>query len=135
MFGLFLAGACFSFVLIFVVFLSDLSKWWGFVMMILLALNAVMVIAASVIATVMFEIMKNEFQNNITQVNIGAKIGTKMFAFMWVASGCTLIAFLIHMCLACCCTSKRDIKRRERKEMEQMAEKDMTMTPATAESV
>lgn len=128
MFGLFLAGACFSFVLIPIVFISDYSKWWAFVITILLALNAVIVIAASVIATVMFTIMQNEFQNNITEVNIGASVGTEMFAFMWVASACCLIPFVIHLCLSCCCLSRRDIKRG--KGGEKYAEKDATMATA-----
>ena len=110
MFGLFLAGTCFSFVLMFVVLLSVSSRWVAFLVMLLTALNAIVVCAASVIATAMFIIMRNEFQTAITEVNIGATIGTTMFAFMWVASAGALLAFCIQLCLTCCCTSRRDVK-------------------------
>ena len=111
MFGLFLAGTCLSFVMMFVVLLSVSSRWVAFVAMLLTALSAICVCGGSVIATAMFIIMRNEFQTAITEVNIGASIGTTMFALMWVASAGSLLAFLIQVCLSCCCTSRRDVKR------------------------
>lgn len=128
MFGLFLSGACLAFVMMFVVFLSVFSRWTAFIVMIFTFLAALLIIAASVIATVMFTIMKNAFTNSITEVNIGATIGTEMFAFMWIASAAALIAFIIQLCLCCCCVSRRDVKRGNKKGVkayQKVAEKNM----------
>lgn len=54
MFALFLTGACLSFVMIFIVLLSVFSRWTAFLVMIFTAINGICVIAASIIATVMF---------------------------------------------------------------------------------
>ena len=43
-------------------------------------------------------------------LNVRAVVGLKMLAFMWIATGFTLIAFIIHVGLCCCCASRRDIK-------------------------
>ena len=65
---------------------------------------------ATVLATVMFIIMRNAF-GSVTQLNIGASLGTEMFVFMWIASGCAIFAFLIQMGECCCCASRRDVRR------------------------
>ena len=109
MFGLFLAGACLSFVLMFFLPLSVRSRWVAFLFSILTFLNALCITAAAIIATAMFLIMKNVFSEN-QDVNIGAQIGTTMFACMWVASAFAIIAWLVQMGQCCCCASRRDIR-------------------------
>ena len=44
------------------------------------------------------------------ELNIGASLGIEMFAFMWIAAGCSLLAFIIQFGLCCCCASRRDVK-------------------------
>lgn len=114
MFGLFLTGACLSFVMIFVVPLSVLSRWATFPIAVLSFLTALFITVAAVIATVLFVIMSDVF-NNATQLNIGASIGKEMFAFMWIAAATSIIAWLIQMAQLCCCASVRDVKTGRKK--------------------
>ena len=109
MFGLFLTGTVLSFVLIFVMPLSIFTRWLALPVAILAFLNALFVTVASVLATVMFVIFKNTI-SGVAELNIGAKIGVTMFAFMWVASAFTIFAWLVQMGLCCCCASRRDVK-------------------------
>lgn len=119
MFGLFLAGACVAFVLIFLLPLAVYSRWVSFVLTIFTFLDALCITAASIVATVLFIIMRNVFRSN-TEVNIGAKIGTTMFACMWVASAFSIFAFLFQFGMCCCCASRRDVKtgRKGRKKID-----------------
>lgn len=109
MFGFFLTGAVLSFVLMFLLPLAVFSRWVAFVLSVFTFINALLITAASVIATVMFIIMRNVFASN-QDVNIEASIGTTMFACMWVASAFAIFAWLFQMGLCCCCVSRRDVK-------------------------
>ncbi|OCK93943.1 uncharacterized protein K441DRAFT_677805 [Cenococcum geophilum 1.58] len=109
MFGLFLTGACLSAALIFLAPLSVFSRWAAFPIAIFTFLAALFTTAASVTATVMFIIFRNVI-GSVAEVNIGASIGNKMFAFMWVASAFSIFAWLIQTGLCCCCASRRDVK-------------------------
>jgi len=109
MFGLFLTGACLSTVLIFLTPLSVYSRWAAFPIAIFTFLTALFTTAASIIATVMFVIFRNVI-GSVAEINIGASIGNKMFAFMWVASAFSILAWLIQTGLCCCCASRRDVK-------------------------
>jgi hypothetical protein len=48
-------------------------------------------------------------------LNIGASLGTQIFAFMWVASAFSIFGCVIHLCLSCCCASRRDVRTGRRK--------------------
>lgn len=43
-------------------------------------------------------------------MNIGAEIGTEMFAFMWIAAGAALLGCVIQFGECCCCRSERDVR-------------------------
>lgn len=72
-------------------------------------LAALCTTVAAVIATVMFIIMQRAI-TQVEQLNIGASIGIEMFAFMWIAAGAAVLAWLIQLSLCCCCASRRDVK-------------------------
>jgi len=110
MFGLFLSGACLSFVMIFLVPLSIFSRWATLPIMIFTFFAALTTTVATVIATVLFIIMRNAI-TSVTQINIGAYIGTKMFAFMWIASAFSILAWIIQLSQCCCCASRRDVRK------------------------
>lgn len=110
MFGLFLTGTVLSFVLIFLMPISVYTRWLTLLVSILAFLNALIVTAASVIATVMFIIFRNTI-GGVAELNIGAEIGITLFAFMWIASAFTIFASLVQMGLCCCCASRRDVRR------------------------
>ncbi|KAH7084985.1 SUR7/PalI family-domain-containing protein [Paraphoma chrysanthemicola] len=109
MFGLFLTGACLTFVLIFAMPLSIFTRWLTFPVAFFAFFNALVVTAASVIATVMFIIFRNTI-TGVAEVNIGAEVGITLFVFMWIASAFTIFAWLVQMGLCCCCASRRDVK-------------------------
>jgi hypothetical protein len=109
MFGLFLTGTCLTFVLIFLMPISVFTRWLALPVAIFAFLNALIVTAASIIATVMFIIFRNTI-TGVAELNIGAEIGLTIFVFMWIASAFTIFAWLVQMGLCCCCASRRDVK-------------------------
>lgn len=109
MFGLFLSGVCLAFVMMFLQPISIFSRWWAFLVMIFTFLAALFITVATVVATVMFIIMRNAF-TSVAELNIGAMLGTEMFVFMWIASATAILAWLIQLCLCCCCASRRDVR-------------------------
>ncbi|KAH8685577.1 SUR7/PalI family-domain-containing protein [Tricladium varicosporioides] len=114
MFGFFLTGVCMNFVNIFLAFLPLYSRWWSLPIAIWTFISALLTTAAAIIATAMFII----FRNVITSqggLNIGASVGTQMFAFMWVGAASSIFGWLIHLCLSCCCASRRDVRTGRRK--------------------
>lgn len=110
MFGLFLAGACLSFVMIPFVLITVYTRWAGLLVTIFTFLAALFTTVATVIATVLFIIMQNAI-TSVDQLNIEGSIGTQMFAFMWIAAATAILAWLITLGQCCCCASRRDIKR------------------------
>lgn len=50
----------------------------------------------------MFILFRNVFSNVSTNLNIDAQLGTKMFAFMWVAVGCELLGMVLQWGMCCC---------------------------------
>jgi hypothetical protein len=113
MFALFLAGACLSTVMIPLLLVTVYTRWAGLLVTIFTFLAALFTTVATVIATVLFIIMKNAV-TSVEQLNIGAQIGTRMFAFMWIAAGASILACAITLGQCCCCASRRDIKKGKR---------------------
>ena len=110
MFALFLAGACTCFVSVFLTPLSIMTRWVTFVVAVFAFLAALSTTAASIIATVMFIIFRNIIHSAEVDVNIVPEIGIKMFIFMWLASTCSVIGWLVQVGLCCCCASRRDVR-------------------------
>lgn len=111
----FLTGACLSFALLFIKPLMVHSRWIALGMGILGFINAALVVIASVVATVLFVIMRNVL-NDAQQVNIEAHIGNTMFAMIWIAAAFALLAWIIDLALMCCCTSRRKVRKQMRRD-------------------
>jgi hypothetical protein len=109
MFGFFLTGICMNFVSILTAPITLYSRWWSFPFAIWTFIAALLTTAATIIATVMSVIFKNVATSQ-PGLNIGASIGTDMFAFMWIASAFSIFGFVIHLCMSCCCASRRDVR-------------------------
>ena len=108
MFALFLSGACTCFVSVFLTPLSVYTRWgrWAsFPVAILAFLSALTTTTASVIATIMFILFSKLVHSAKAEVNIVPEIGVKMFAFMWLASICAIVGWLVQLGLCCCCAS------------------------------
>jgi hypothetical protein len=109
MFGCFLTGVCMNFVSIFITPLAIYSRWWSLPVAIWTFIAALLTTVGTVIATVMFIIFRNVITSQ-AGLNIGAEVGTTMFAFMWTATAFTIFGFVIHIGLCCCCASRRDVR-------------------------
>ncbi|KAL4809711.1 SUR7/PalI family-domain-containing protein [Aspergillus unguis] len=77
-------------------------------------LTALFTIVAAVIATVMFIIFKNVFTSgDAFDLNISAKLGSQMLAFMWIACAFNLFGFIVELgsCCAACCGGRKARKQ------------------------
>ena len=109
MFGFFLSGTVLCFVLIFLSPLAVLSRWWSLPLALVAGLTSALVTSASIVGSVISFVFKYAAEAQ-SDLNIHAQVGTKMFVFIWVASGFALISFIAHAGMGCCCTSVRDVK-------------------------
>ncbi|KAI0164288.1 SUR7/PalI family-domain-containing protein [Hypoxylon sp. FL1284] len=109
MFGFFITSLVLDFVLIFVTPVVLYSRWWSGFFGFFALLATLLVLIASALGTAMSLIFKYALTSQ-TDLNVYVDVGTKMLAFMWVATAFTFLAFLIHASLCCCCTSRRDLR-------------------------
>ncbi|EXJ79158.1 hypothetical protein A1O3_08659 [Capronia epimyces CBS 606.96] len=82
--------------------------------------------AGALIATIMFIIFHDKF-SGAADLNIQARLGKPMLAFMWIATGMDLIGFLMQIgtcCGVCCCTGRRKAMRRNKEKAELEPEHD-----------
>ena len=120
MFGLFITGAVLNFVCIFVApfAISSEPRWQHRKRRVFLRSLPITFISfaaaltttvATVVATVLFEIFKNVLTSQ-SEINIRATVGKQMMAFMWTATGFSLIGFIWQCgtcCAICCCSGRR----------------------------
>lgn len=109
MFGFFITGLVLDFVLIFLTPIVLYSRWWSLLLGFFAFLATLLVLIATALGTAMSLIFKYALTSQ-TDLNVNADVGVKMFAFMWIATAFTLLAFIIHASLCCCCTSRRDMR-------------------------
>ncbi|KAK3360178.1 SUR7/PalI family-domain-containing protein [Lasiosphaeria hispida] len=109
MFGFFLTGAVISFIMIFVSPLAVRSRWWSLGLAFVAFLTSVFIGAATIVGSVISFAFKYAAEAQ-SDLNIHARVGVKMFVFMWIASGFALWAFIVHAGMMCCCVSRRDIR-------------------------
>ena len=103
-----------NFVSIFIASVVLFSRWWSLPIAIWTFVAALLTTAATIIATVMFVIFRNVLTSQ-AGLNIGASLGTGMFAFMWIGAAFSIFGFIIHLGLSCCCASRRDVRIGKRK--------------------
>jgi hypothetical protein len=109
MFAFFLAGTIVSFLMIFLSPIAIFSRWWALPMSLVSFLTFLIVLIASVIASVISFVFKYAATAQAS-LNINAYVGTRMFVFMWLSTGFAFVAFILHAGMGCCCTSRRDLK-------------------------
>ncbi|KAF2461258.1 SUR7/PalI family-domain-containing protein [Lineolata rhizophorae] len=110
MFALFILGAVLSTVLIFLVPAAVYSRWTAVPLVTLTTLNALAIGAASIIGTAMFVIF-HSVVSSVAEVNIHSDLSGRMYAFIWIATACAALSWLVHVSFACCCVSRRDVAR------------------------
>ncbi|KAK3327742.1 SUR7/PalI family-domain-containing protein [Cercophora scortea] len=114
MFGFFLTSALLNLLMIFASPLAVYSRWWSLPIAILAFISTLLVVAASVVGSVISFVFKYAAEAQ-QALNIHADVGVKMFVFMWIAAGFAVWGFIAHAGMGCCCVSRRDIRtgRRE----------------------
>jgi hypothetical protein len=114
MFGFFLLGIIVSFLLIFLSPLVLLSRWYSYHFVTFAFISALLNFAGSTTATVMYVV----FQRVITsqkELNIGARLGGQMFAFMWLGTVFSIAGWIVHFHLAIVSRKKHHATRKDRK--------------------
>lgn len=96
------------------------SCWVGCGLGLISFLAAFCTTVAAVVGTVMFTIMRNVLRSQ-PMLNIGAELGVQMLAFMWVAAGSVLFAFVMQARCCCCCRNGRKEKKRARRREKEMS--------------
>jgi len=115
MFGFFMLGICINFLLIFLSPLVLVSVWYSYHFVTFAFISALLTFAGSTTATVMYVI----FQRVITsqkELSIGAKLGPRMFVFMWLGTVFSIAGWIVHFRLAIVSRKKHHDTRKDRKE-------------------
>ncbi|KAH8160015.1 hypothetical protein CIB48_g8230 [Xylaria polymorpha] len=109
MFGFFLGGIILNAILLVSSLAVLYSRWWSLPIGIVSGISAVIVIVAAGLGTAISYIFQAAL-NSQPDLGVSASVGEKMLAFEWIAAGFTLLAFIMHAGLGCCCTSRRDLR-------------------------
>jgi len=120
MFSFFLLSILTSFLLIFLSPLVLLSRWYSYHFVTFAFISALLTFAGATTATVMYVI----FQKVITsqkELNIGAKLGPRMFVFMWLGTVFSIAGWAVHLHLAIVSRrkhhqTKKELRERKREE-------------------
>lgn len=106
MYGCFMAGAVLNAIMLLITPLAARRRLASLFISIIGLLSAIALVIASVIATVISVAAKIALTAQ-DQLNISADIGVYMFAFMWIATILTVLAFFIHSAMGCFCRPQR----------------------------
>ena len=109
MFGFFLTGCVLSFLLIFLNPVALYSRWWSLPLGIVAFFNCALVGSASIVGTAISIAFKYAAEAQ-SELNIHARVGVKMFVFMWIASAFAMWGFVVNAGMGCCCASRRDVR-------------------------
>jgi len=115
MFGCFFAGVMASFVSIFLVPLVVYSKLFTIPIALFSFLTTAAVVVGAGISTGIWTVLQMELKNYASEINIVADLGVPIFVFQWIAAGCAMLAMIIQIGLMCCCTSRRDVLSKHRR--------------------
>ncbi|KAM3511410.1 hypothetical protein MY11210_004960 [Beauveria gryllotalpidicola] len=106
MYCCFMVGTVLNAVLLLLTPLATHRRLFSPLLSIIGLLSVIALVAASIIATVITVATRIALTAQ-DQLNISAEIGVKMFAFMWIGSALTLVAFLLHSVMGCFCRPQR----------------------------
>ncbi|OLN85948.1 SUR7 family protein pun1-like protein 2 [Colletotrichum chlorophyti] len=107
MFGFFISGISLSAALLLATPLVLRSRWWSLPVAIFAGIAGILVTVASIIATVMSVAARIALTQQ-QELNISAVLGVRMFVFMWIASACVSLAWILHAAMGCCCAPRKE---------------------------
>ncbi|KAJ6783349.1 hypothetical protein PWT90_04348 [Aphanocladium album] len=106
MYGCFMGGTVINGLMLLLTPFAARRRLFSLFLSIVGLLSAVVLVVASAIATAIAVV----FRIAVTaqdQLNINADIGVKMFAFMWIGTLVTVLAFILHSAMGCFCRPQR----------------------------
>lgn len=106
MYGFFMAGTILNFILLIGTPLAVKTRWFSLGLSIIGGISAIVVTVAAIVATALSFAAKVALTAQ-HELNIQAEVGYKMFGFMWTGAVFTLLAFILHAALGCCCRPDR----------------------------
>jgi hypothetical protein len=115
MFSFFMLSIITSFLLIFLSPLVLLSRWYSYHFVTFAFISGLLTFCGATTATAMYV----TFQKVITsqkELNIGAALGPRMFAFMWLGTVFSIAGWAVHLHLAIVSRKKHHATRKDRRE-------------------
>jgi len=107
MFAFYMVGVILAFITVLVGLTALCTRFGSVITTIVSGLAFLFIIAATLVAQVIFAIYRNAINGTIAELNVSASLGTAMFAFSWTASLAALVAFVGFTCGICCGTGRR----------------------------
>ncbi|GAO51330.1 hypothetical protein SAICODRAFT_20854 [Saitoella complicata NRRL Y-17804] len=127
-FGLYMTGVCLSFVTLLIMCIGALGRRWAVLPVITGFLAWLMTTAASVVATVLWKIVQNVF-NNATEVNVIVSLSTEMLAMEWLAVAFSTIALLFLLISLCTPKGRKTVEKQRMLEEEKWAASNPSPPP------
>jgi len=106
MFAMYIVGVVLAFLTILIGLTALFTRYGSVVSTIVSFLAFLFILAATLVAQIMFVIYRNVINGTIIELNVSASLGTTMFAFSWTASAAALVAFF-GFCFGICCGTGR----------------------------
>jgi hypothetical protein len=106
MFAMYIVGVVLAFLTILIGLTALFTRFGSVVSTIISFLAFLFILAATLVAQIMFVIYRNVINGTIIELNVSASLGTTMFAFSWTASAAALVAFF-GFCFGICCGTGR----------------------------
>ena len=123
MFVFFLAGICMNFILLLCSPLAMKTRWWSLFITLFAFISAVFITVGAIIATAIGVAAKVALTAQ-DQLNIRADIGITVLVFMWLSAVFSIVAFLMHAAMGCCCKPVRRDDGTQATRVSSMEEKD-----------
>ncbi|KAH8170638.1 SUR7/PalI family protein [Sarocladium implicatum] len=123
MFVFFITSIGMNFILLLLSPLAMKTRWWSLFITIFGFLSAIFVTVGAIIATAIGVAAKVALTAQ-DQLNIRANIGITVLVFMWLSAVFTVVAFLMHAAMGCCCRPVRANDSAQATRVSSMEEKD-----------
>ncbi|BFZ53078.1 hypothetical protein PYCC9005_000101 [Savitreella phatthalungensis] len=126
-----IAGACLAFVVLLLSPCVYASRLGTFFVWLIAVLSFLANTAAAVVAQIMYTVVRNIINEDVTEFNVIVTLGTTLFALIWVAAGASILCMLLMTFAICCCPPHPHdrLSHRDRKRLDK--ERIAALSPST----
>lgn len=110
MFASYIIGICLAMITLAIGWIDIYTRWNSVATGLISFGSALFTTIAAAISTALFVVFQKVFEDQ-PDFNIRGDLGTRMFVFMWMASGFAILTFILHAAMCCCTTSRRRAKK------------------------